>query len=49
VESDATDPEPWLGLAAAYDRLRRFDLADRAYKEAIGIPGQRTEILDNQG
>jgi Flp pilus assembly protein TadD len=43
------DAEAWLGLAASYDRLRRFDLADRAYAQAIGIVGPTTEILNNQG
>src|SRR5262249_38020468 len=37
---DATEKAPkhptaWIGLAAAYDRLARFDLADRAYAYAI--------------
>ncbi len=43
------DAEVWLGLAASYDRLRRFDLADRAYAQAIGIVGPSAEILNNQG
>ena len=30
-------------------RLRRFDLADRAYKQAIAILGPTPEILNNQG
>ena len=38
-----------MGLAAAYDRLRRFDLADRAYRQAIRIAGATPEILNNQG
>ena len=29
--------------------MRRFDLADRAYAQAIGILGPTTEILNNQG
>jgi Flp pilus assembly protein TadD len=41
--------EAWLGLAASYDRLRRFDLADRAYGQAVGIAGPTIEILNNQG
>jgi tetratricopeptide (TPR) repeat protein len=41
--------EAWMGLAASYDRLRRFDLADRAYAQAISIVGPTTEILNNQG
>lgn len=49
VETHPRDAEAWLGLAAAYDRLRRFDLADRAYAQAIGIIGATPEILNNQG
>jgi tetratricopeptide (TPR) repeat protein len=49
VELHPNDAESWLGLAASYDRLRRFDLADRAYKEAIRIKGPTVEILNNQG
>jgi Flp pilus assembly protein TadD len=43
------DAEAWLGLAASYDRLRRFELADRAYARAIKILGPTAEILNNQG
>ena len=49
VESHPRDAEAWLGLAAAYDQLHRFDLADRAYNQAIGILGPTAEILNNQG
>ncbi|TMJ35509.1 MAG: tetratricopeptide repeat protein, partial [Alphaproteobacteria bacterium] len=31
VEVTPKDAEAWLGLAASYDQLRRFDLADNAY------------------
>jgi tetratricopeptide (TPR) repeat protein len=41
--------EAWLGLAACYDRLRRFELADRAYARALDIAGPVPEILNNQG
>jgi tetratricopeptide (TPR) repeat protein len=41
--------EAWIGLAASYDRLKRFDLADRAYKAAIAIVGLTPEVLNNQG
>jgi tetratricopeptide (TPR) repeat protein len=41
--------EAWLGLAACYDRLRRFELADRAYAQALRIVGPAPEILNNQG
>jgi Flp pilus assembly protein TadD len=49
AESHPRDAEAWLGLAASYDRLRRFDLADRAYAQAIGIIGPTPEVLNNQG
>jgi Flp pilus assembly protein TadD len=49
VETHASDAESWLGLGAAYDRLRRFDLADRAYAQAIRIAGPTVEIVNNQG
>jgi tetratricopeptide (TPR) repeat protein len=49
VEKHPRDAEAWVGLAASYDRLHRFDLADRAYQEAIRIVGPTAEILNNQG
>ena len=49
VELHPRSAEAWLGLAASYDRLRRFDLADRAYEQVIGIVGPTIEILNNQG
>jgi tetratricopeptide (TPR) repeat protein len=49
VELHPNDAEAWLGLAASYDRLRRFDLADRAYNEATRILGPTVEILNNEG
>jgi Flp pilus assembly protein TadD len=49
VEKLPRDGEGWLGLAASYDRLKRYDLADRAYKEALDIYGARPEVLNNIG
>jgi Flp pilus assembly protein TadD len=49
AELHPRDAEAWLGLAASYDRLRRFDLADRAYQQAIAIVGPTPEILNNRG
>jgi Flp pilus assembly protein TadD len=49
VETHPRDAEAWVGLAAAYDRLRRFDLADRAYEQAIAIIGPTPEVLNNRG
>jgi Flp pilus assembly protein TadD len=49
VEIGPRDAEAWLGLAASYDRLKRFDLADRAYGQAIRILGRTATVLNNQG
>jgi Flp pilus assembly protein TadD len=49
VETHPRDAEAWVGLAAAYDRLRRFDLADRAYDQAVAIIGPTPELLNNRG
>jgi Flp pilus assembly protein TadD len=49
VEKAPRDVAAWVGLAASYDRLARFDLADRAYASAIGLAGETTQILNNQG
>jgi Flp pilus assembly protein TadD len=49
AEQHPRDAEAWLGLAATYDQLRRFDFADRAYSQAIAIVGPTIEILNNQG
>ena len=43
------DAEAWLGLAATYDRLRRFDLADRGYAQVLKILGPTPEVLNNLG
>jgi Flp pilus assembly protein TadD len=53
VEKGSTDKtrtiEAWIGLAASYDRLHRYELADRAYAQALKIAGRMPEILNNQG
>jgi len=49
VEMSPRDAEAWIGLAASYDRLKRFGEADRAYTQAIAILGPTPEILNNQG
>src|SRR6267154_2341041 len=40
VELGPREAEAWLGLAASYDRLRRFDLADRAYGQLFQLTGR---------
>lgn len=49
VEAAGGDAEAWLGLAAAYDRLKRFELADRAYKQVLKLTGPTPELLNNRG
>jgi Flp pilus assembly protein TadD len=49
AEMHPRDAEAWVGLAAAYDRLRRFDLADRAYEQVVAIIGPTAEVLNNRG
>jgi hypothetical protein len=49
VQKHPNDAGAWVGLAASYDRLHRFDLADRAYAQAIRIIGPTAEILNDQG
>ena len=49
VEKAPEDAEAWIGLAASYDRLRRFDLADQAYAAAIRLTGETVQILNDRG
>jgi Flp pilus assembly protein TadD len=49
VERAPKDVTAWIGLAASYDRIGRFDLADQAYRNAIRITGETIEILNNRG
>jgi Flp pilus assembly protein TadD len=43
------DGVAWLGLAACSDRIRRFDLADRAYGRAFKLIGGTPEYYNNVG
>lgn len=49
VEVTPKDAEAWLGLAASYDHLRRFDLADQAYEKVLQLASQNAAILNNAG
>ena len=49
VEKAPKDVTAWVGLAASYDRLRRFDLADQAYAQAVRLGGETVQLLNNQG
>lgn len=47
IEERHNNAEAWLGLAASYDRLKRFDLAERAYDQLIQIAGHTPTVLNN--
>jgi tetratricopeptide (TPR) repeat protein len=49
VEATRQNGSAWIGLAAAYDRLGRFDLADVAYRRAVRLEGENYIILNNRG
>jgi tetratricopeptide (TPR) repeat protein len=49
AEAGPKDAEAWLGLAASYDRLKRFNLADRAYAQVLRLIGPTPEVLNNIG
>jgi len=49
VEANQNSIDAWLGLAACYDRLRRFDLADRAYRVIVEKVGYSPTVLNNLG
>jgi Flp pilus assembly protein TadD len=49
VELRADNSEAWMGLAASYDQLGRFDFADRAYDQLLKVAGRRPEIVNNMG
>jgi Flp pilus assembly protein TadD len=49
VELRADNSEAWMGLAASYDQLGRFDFADRAYEQLLKIAGRKPEIVNNMG
>jgi Tfp pilus assembly protein PilF len=49
VEKTPKDPTAWVGLAASYDRIGRFDLADKSYASAVKLAGHTPSILNNEG
>lgn len=49
VEARANDADGWMGLAAAYDQLGRFDFADRAYGQLVKLAGRQPRIVSNMG
>lgn len=49
VELRGDDSESWMGLAAAYDQLGRFDFADRAYDQLLKVAGRKPQVVNNMG
>jgi Flp pilus assembly protein TadD len=49
AEARRDDAQAWNGLAASYDKLRRWDLADRAYAQVEKITGPTPDFLNNRG
>jgi Flp pilus assembly protein TadD len=47
IEENPNSTDAWLGLAASYDHLRRFDLAQRAYRVVIKQVGYAPTVLNN--
>ncbi len=49
VEANPNSVSAWVGLAASYDQLKRFDLADKAYRRALALHGRQPLLLNNYG
>jgi len=49
VEIRPDNATAWAGLAASYDELGRFDLADRAYDQLVKLNGNDARTLNNRG
>ncbi|MDX0485527.1 tetratricopeptide repeat protein [Sinorhizobium medicae] len=49
VELRRDNAEALMGLAACYDRLGRFDLADKTYSQLLKVAGRQPRIVNNMG
>jgi Flp pilus assembly protein TadD len=49
VQLAPNDGVAWLGLAASCDRIGRFDLSDKAYRQAFRYIGATPEYYNNVG
>jgi Flp pilus assembly protein TadD len=49
VELRGDNAEAWMGLAASYDQLGRYDFAERAYQQLFKIAGRKPQIVSNYG
>lgn len=49
AEARRDDAQAWNGLAASYDKLKRWELADRAYAQVEKLTGATPDFLNNRG
>lgn len=49
LELSPNNDEALVGLAASYDRLRRFDLSDRVYAQLLKVDGASLQYYNNLG
>jgi Flp pilus assembly protein TadD len=49
IEKDPLNADAWLGAAAAYDQVGRFDEADKAYAKVQTLIGATPSVLNNLG
>ncbi len=49
TELSPQSPQGYVGLAASYDRLGRFDLSDRVYASLRKITGETAQYYNNIG
>lgn len=49
VATRSDNASAWAGLAASYDQLGNFDMADRAYKALVDLKGDDPRVLNNLG
>lgn len=49
IEADPLNADAWLGLAASYDQIGRFDEADKAYAKVQQLIGSTPSVLNNMG
>lgn len=49
VELRPKDAEGYVGLGASYDRMKRFDLADRVYASLFDLSGGTVQYYNNVG
>ncbi len=49
AELSPQNPQAYIGLAASYDRLGRFDLSERVYASLFRITGESVQYYNNVG